>query len=120
ARHHDVEDDQVEGARLQCASKLLAAIRLADPHPVLGEIARERVADVGGVIDDEDMGRGLHFPALCRLAARTTRQKCNCLYRAPRRTTNPYKVAQSRETFATSPAYLGLAFQPGRFPRTEK
>ena len=60
AGHHDVEDDEVDGARLHRPAELLPAIGLADAHAVLGEIAGERIADVGRIVDDENVRRGLH------------------------------------------------------------
>ena len=60
ARHHDVEDDEIDGAGLQDAAHLLAAVGGRDAKPLLGEVLRQRLADVGRVVDDEDVRAGFH------------------------------------------------------------
>jgi len=55
ARHHDVEDDDVETTGLQRLEHLLAVAGLRHPHRMLGQEARQHGADLAIVIDDQDM-----------------------------------------------------------------
>ncbi len=57
ARHHHVEDDEVEGQAFQPLAGCGGMSGRRDAIAVVGEVARQRLADHTVIIDDEQMGR---------------------------------------------------------------
>ena len=74
ARHHDVEEDEVDRIGRQRLARGRGIFRLGDPNAVARQIGGERVADVALVVDEEDM-RFLGHGALLRPGAARPRQR---------------------------------------------
>ena len=55
ARHHDVEQDEVDRISRQHLPRRRRVFRLGDAHAVARQIGGERLADVALVVDQQDM-----------------------------------------------------------------
>ena len=75
ARHHQVEDDQVEGEAAELAARIGRILGGGDEKAVVGQIAGEQPAQPGVVVDHEDMRRFL-MAQLGRCRASITRRAC--------------------------------------------
>ncbi len=79
ARHHDVEDDEVDRIGGHPRARALGVAGLGDAKALLGQILRERLADRALVIDQQDVGKALghdatqQSPAVKRRAGRARR-----------------------------------------------
>ncbi len=62
ARHHDVEQHEVDGVDGQYLARGGGILRAGDAQAVLAEIARQRIANVPLVVDQKDMGFIGHAP----------------------------------------------------------
>ena len=60
ARHHDIENKEIEGPGLQMPARLGRIRRRCNAHAMLDEKLRKQIADVLVIVDDENMKRGLH------------------------------------------------------------
>ena len=57
ARHHDVEDEQIETQAVELGARLRGVVGGGDAIAFGGQKAREQVADAAVVVDDEQMRR---------------------------------------------------------------
>ena len=64
AGHHEVEDHEVHGARLEELEGFLAAAGAGDFIAAEAEQARQRFASIGRVIDQEDVASILHWAVI--------------------------------------------------------
>ena len=60
ARQHQVEQDEIDAAVGQHLVHGAAVCRGADPEAFLGQRARDQIADLAMVVDDQDVRRALH------------------------------------------------------------
>jgi hypothetical protein len=60
ARHHDVQDHQVDGIGGHPRARAFGVPGLGDAKSLFGQILRQRLADRPLVIDQQDMGNGAH------------------------------------------------------------
>jgi hypothetical protein len=60
ARQHQVEQDEIDPAVGQDFAHGAAVRRRAHPEALLGQCARDEIADLAMIVDDEDVGRALH------------------------------------------------------------
>ena len=62
AGHHQIEDDEIDGVGLEKAAHLPAVGGSGNAQPVLLEIARDELADLAVVVDDQDVVDMVHRP----------------------------------------------------------
>ena len=61
ARQHEIEEDEVDPAVGQDLLHGAAVRRRTDPEALLGQRARDEIANLAMVVDDQDVRRTLHF-----------------------------------------------------------
>ncbi len=63
ARHHQVEDNEIEGGAGELAPRVGSVAGGGDDEAVLGEVAGEQLAQLAVVVHHQDVRRGLHHDA---------------------------------------------------------
>ena len=74
ARHHDVEQDEVDRIGGEQLARRRRILGLGDAHVVARQIGGERIADVAFVVDEQDVRIAGHERAAFTAGARRPRQ----------------------------------------------
>ena len=74
-RQHQIEEDEIDPAVGQHLAHVPAVSGDADPEPLLGKRARDQIADLAMIIDDQDVRRVLHDKEYSR-PGRTAWSEC--------------------------------------------
>ena len=78
ARQHQVEDHEVRAAAVERAAHLGAVGGERDPEAVALEILAEQLADLGVVVDDQDVVGSLHRRGISHPGARRVKHVTPC------------------------------------------
>ena len=79
ARQHEIEEDEIDAAISQDLAHGAAVRRRADPESLLGQRARDKIANLAMIVDDKDVRPTLHFCNIDQRMWQVLRNMCRIM-----------------------------------------